>query len=127
MQFYLKHNTVEPRITATSYITAIFSVCLAKTAIHFLAKKKPSLIGPIAFGPMMAVLTEFHCSTVSFTFKSFLKSMGIALADRKKEGFDYHVPSYKVKKSVTFGCHIEVLLLAFCKYFGLLQQMSEEF
>ena len=38
--------------------------------------------------------------------------MGIALADRKKEGFDYHVPSYKANKSVTFGCHIEVLLLA---------------
>ena len=61
---------------------------------------------------MVTVLTGFHFGTVSFTFKTFLKIMGIALADRKKEGFDYHVPSYKAKKSVTYGCHIEVLLLA---------------
>ena len=38
MQFYLKHNTVEPRLTPTPLITAIFFGCLAKTAIYFLVK-----------------------------------------------------------------------------------------
>ena len=105
MQFYLKHNTVEPR-----HFTAIsFFDCLA---VHTFSCKKTLLNTTNFFGPMVTVSTGFHCGTVSFTFKTFLKIMGIALADRKKEGFDYHVPSYKAKKSVTFGCHIEVLLLA---------------
>ena len=33
---------------------------LAKTAIHFLVKK-PSLIRPNIFGPLVTVLREFHC------------------------------------------------------------------
>jgi len=43
-------------------ITAIFFGHLAKTAINFLVKKKPSLIRPIFFGPLVTVFTGFHCN-----------------------------------------------------------------
>ena len=35
---------------------------LAKTAIHILLKK-PSLILPILFGPLVTVLMAFHCDS----------------------------------------------------------------
>jgi len=38
---FVFHCTVEPRLTATSLLRTLFFGCLAKTAIHFLVKKKP--------------------------------------------------------------------------------------
>ena len=43
-------------------ITATLFGRLAKTAIHILVKK-PSLIWPILFGPLVTVLTAFHCNS----------------------------------------------------------------
>ena len=45
-------------------LRAPFFGCLAKTTIQksFSCKKKPSLIGPISFGPLVTVLMEFHCT-----------------------------------------------------------------
>ena len=43
-------------------ITATLFGCLAKTAKHIIVKK-PSLIWPILFGPLVTVLTAFHCNS----------------------------------------------------------------
>ena len=54
--------------TVTSLLRPLFFDRLAKTAIHFLEKKKKTfvntatpLIWPIFFGPLVTVLTGFHC------------------------------------------------------------------
>ena len=57
------------RLTATSEIRSRryyghFFGCLAKTTIHFLVKQ-PSLIRPNFFGPLVTVLTGFHCSKMT--------------------------------------------------------------
>jgi len=71
--------TVEPRLTATSLLRPLFLGCLTKTAIHFLVKK--ALVNMANFfGPMVAVLTGFHCTyklqkLCSATLNWFLKSL----------------------------------------------------
>lgn len=57
-------NTVKPRLTAAAVIRSpcyygyFFLDCLAKTAIHSLVKKKPSLMRPNFFSPSVTILRD---------------------------------------------------------------------
>lgn len=46
--------------TVTSLLQPLFLAARAKSPIHFFVKK-PSLIWPIFFGPLVTVKTGFHC------------------------------------------------------------------
>ena len=69
---FLEFGTVKPCLAATLVIRlprhyGHFFGHLAKTTIHFLVKKTlinttTPLIWPNVFGPLVAVLTGFHCS-----------------------------------------------------------------
>ena len=71
-------TTVNPLLTSVVRSPRYYShfFCrLAKTAIYFLVKKKPSLIRPNFFGPLVTVLTEFHC--IMFVLNTALKSVNM--------------------------------------------------
>ena len=65
---FLEFGTVKPCLTATSVIQLPRHYGhLSKTTIHFLVKKPlihtaTPLIWPNVFGPLVTVLTGFHCS-----------------------------------------------------------------
>ena len=53
--------------TVTSVLQPLSFGGLAKTAIHFLVKKKTLVFTAIFFGPLVTVLRGFHCISTSFT------------------------------------------------------------
>ena len=58
---FVFHCTVEPRLTVTSLLRTLFFSCLAKTAIHFLAKNTVVNTANIFWLNGGRTVTGFHC------------------------------------------------------------------
>ena len=73
--------------TVTSLLRPLFFGRLAKAAIHFLIKK-PSLIRPNVFGPLVTVLTGFNYNIMELNFL-FEKIVGTISVDRSQPSYSF--------------------------------------
>ena len=83
--------------TVTSLLRPLFFDRLAKAAIHFLVKK-PSLIRPNVFGPLVTVLTGFNYNIMELNFlkKKIVSTISV---DRSQPSYSFRSKTHTLLKT----------------------------